>query len=45
MAPLAPPPGYAYVFTLHVAWPKRVGIYSIVQKDEREEYYKKVENR
>ena len=35
----------AFIVTLHVAWPNRVGIYNKVQKDEMEEYYKKVENR
>ena len=35
----------ALIVTLHVARPNGVGIYSKVQKDEREEYYKKVENR
>ena len=35
----------AFIVPLHVAWPNRVGIYNKVQKDKREEYYKKVENR
>ena len=35
----------AFIVTLRVAWPNQVGIYNKVQKDEREEYYKKVENR
>ena len=35
----------AFIVTLRVAWPNRVGIYNKVQKDEREECYKKVENR